>query len=275
MVWRDPLRAATPAFALSLYRRSRHALRSVIRAFAKVRTCRIRGITIRIGISSEIEQFRAESYATKEPETLDWLETNLRDCDVFMDVGANIGLYSLYAAKLKPSCTVYSFEPESQNFSRLCRNIVINALPNIIPCNFPLSDREAFDLFYVGTIQAGAALHSLGRPSDFRSQADGVALKQGAVAVTLDALVCKYGAPWPALLKIDVDGIEEKVIGGAETVLSSSKLRTILVEVSFRQKEDAMWAERTLNRFGYKLLRKSVWVEDMNGLKSQNYNFSR
>lgn len=271
----DTFRSIAPPFLKALYQKSKYAVRTVAHAFDPTITCKVRGMDIKVGVSSELEHCRAETFSSKEPETLDWLDQNLTDGDVFMDVGANIGLYSLYAAKLKPTSTVYSFEPESQNFGRLCRNIVLNALPNIVPCNFPLCDREGFDWFYVGTIQAGAALHSLGALSDFRNQTHGVGLKQGAFAVTLDTLVGKCGVPQPALLKVDVDGIEEKILDGGEAVLRGERLRTILVEVSWKDSVAESWSERKLARFGYRLVRKSAWVAELNGLRSQNYIFSR
>ena len=148
--FRECVKAVAPSFIKGLYRRARAGLSSsALYSPWNVEVCVVRSIEIKIGVLSPLEDYRAKSYATKEPETLDWLEDDLRDNDVFMDIGANIGLYSLYAAKLSPSCTVFSFEPEAQNYSRLCNNIVLNGVSNIVPCNFPLSDREAFDFFYV------------------------------------------------------------------------------------------------------------------------------
>ena len=126
------------------------------------RRCEVRGLSITVGVSSETERYRADTYADKEPETLDWLDKNLRDGDVLYDIGANIGVYSLYAAKRRPNCRVYAFEPAGQNFARLLRNISINRLDNVIPCNTPLSDEQSFALFFVSDLEAGSAFHNLG-----------------------------------------------------------------------------------------------------------------
>lgn len=272
---RSYIKNITPNFVRAYFWQTRRALRSLLRSFMRVAECNVNGILIKVGISSEMEQFRAETYSTKEPETIDWLNQNLQDCDVFFDVGANIGLYSLYAAKLCPRCRIYSFEPESQNYARLCNNIVLNAITNIIPCNFPLSDRETFDLFCVGEMQPGSALHSFGQLNDFRENSDAVSLKQGALSTTLDTLVAKYGVPQPTLLKIDVDGIEDKILDGAEAVLRSQELRSILVELSFKDEAGITDTEQKLTRLGYKLLIKSNWIWEQKGLKSQNYIFGR
>lgn len=270
----DYIRDITPNLVKTLYRQSRHGVRKVLRSLKKVNTCRIRGVVIRIGVSSELEQYRAETYSTKEPETLDWLDHNLEANDTFFDVGANIGLYSLYAAKIKPQCTIYAFEPAAPNYLRLCNNIVLNSVTNIIPCNFPVSDRETFDLFHVGDMQPGSAMHSFGRVSEFWEGLD-VALRQGALSMSLDALVGNYGLPQPSLLKIDVDGSEERILSGAEIVLKSGKLRTILVELSFKDESDNRELEQKLASFGYKLWRKSEWTSKQKSIISQNYIFQR
>ena len=277
MSLRAHLKQVTPGFMKAFYCWSRLALRATVRTFRKVADCYINGMVIHVGVASEIEQYRAEHYATKEPEIIEWLNQNLRDHDVFFDVGANIGLYSLYAAKLKATCAVYAFEPESQNFSRLCKNIVLNKLGNIVPCGVALSDQVAFDLFNVYDLRPGSALHSLGELSGFRLESDAVVLRQGVISITLDAMVTKYGLPQPSLLKIDVDGIEEKILDGAEVVLKSERLRSIMIEVTFKAKDEGglTWAERKLTRLGYQLERKSDWIQEVNGLRCQNYIFCR
>ena len=78
------------------------AFRAARRAVFPIARCKVDGLSIAIRISTPNEHHRADTYATKEPETIEWLRDNLRDGDVFYDVGANIGLYSLYAAKLQP-----------------------------------------------------------------------------------------------------------------------------------------------------------------------------
>ena len=70
--------------------------------------CRIGDTTVLLDVGSEVhpaaaknfELWRAQTFATKEPDTLDWLRSELRPGDVLYDVGANIGQYSLYAAKV-------------------------------------------------------------------------------------------------------------------------------------------------------------------------------
>lgn len=236
---------------------------------------KVDGLTIAIHISTSNEHYRADTYATKEPETIEWLRENLRDGDAFYDVGANIGLYSLYAAKLRPSCRIFAFEPESHNFGNLCRNLLLNRVENVTPCTFPLSSREEFAPFYVYDLRPGGALHSLGRPSPLR---DGPPLlKTGAVATTIDALVSRHGLPPPDLLKLDVDGNEEQILEGAAAVLASGSLRSILVEVTWpdEPKPALTWAESILSPYGYHLKRKSDWSIELREQRSANFIFVR
>ena len=85
--------------------------------------CDVRGQRISVGARSVLELWRCRTYETKEPETLDWIDGFSRE-DVMFDVGANVGLYSLYAGKR--GVRVYSFEPEAQNYAGLTSNCMAN-----------------------------------------------------------------------------------------------------------------------------------------------------
>ena len=71
-------------------------------------------------------QARANTFSTKEPETLAWIDS-FTDNSIFMDIGANVGIYSCYAAKMKSS-KVYAFEPSVFNLEMLARNITLHNL---------------------------------------------------------------------------------------------------------------------------------------------------
>jgi hypothetical protein len=97
----------------------------------------------------------------------------------------------------------------------------------------------------------------------------------GALSVTIDALVARYRLPPPNLVKLDVDGIEERILGGAGAVLASGALRTILVEVTCRASGEIPWAESKLAPHGYRLAGRSDWSVELHGLRSQNFIFTR
>jgi FkbM family methyltransferase len=223
-----------------------------------------------------VEQFRVDTYSTKEPETLDWLDEELRDGDVFFDVGANIGLYSLYAAKRRPSAQVIAFEPAYHNFARLCRNVALNGCANVLPCNVPLAESDRLDVFHTSDTEAGSALNAFGGPSAFRAREGATLVKQWALSVSLDQLVSQYDAPVPTLLKIDVDGIEEQILAGAESVLARPTLRGLLIEWNVgADGADVEALERRLAPLGLVLARRSDWCAEHSGIRSQNLIFSR
>ena len=80
---------------------------------------------------NELIRWRVDTILDKEPETIQWINTFDNKC-IFWDIGANIGLYSIYAAKNKKNIKVYSFEPSTSNLRTLSRNISINKLQNKI-----------------------------------------------------------------------------------------------------------------------------------------------
>ncbi len=192
----------------------------------------IRGLPLSIWVSSWIEKYRVDSYETKEPETLDWIDRELKNDDVFYDIGANIGVYSLYAAARNKYARIFSFEPEAQNFWHLCKNIHLNKFNNITPCNIALSDSEDFSHLHITTMTAGSAFHSLDAPSQHRFEKDTPILKQGMFPIMLDSLINRYNLPTPTLLKLDVDGFEGKLIDGAQQTIESGKIRSLLVEIT-------------------------------------------
>lgn len=263
------LKAAVP-------RPVKDALKSALRGRVRVedRVCAVRGLAITLGVSSETERYRAESYASKEPETLDWLDANLRDGDVLYDVGANIGVYSLYAAKRRPGCRVYAFEPAGQNFARLLRNVSLNGLDNVIPCNMPLSDAPSFALFFVSDLEAGSAFHNLGGESPSKRSA-GPSLRQGALAVSLDALVADFGLPAPALIKLDVDGLEDRIVAGAAKTLRSPALRGVLVEASREEGGTEPAVAAALSAAGFKLAASGPEVRSADGGVGVNLVYAR
>jgi FkbM family methyltransferase len=185
------------------------------------------------GGSRNFELWRAQTYSTKEPDTLAWIDSFFRLGDVIYDIGANIGQYSLYAAKrLRGDCQVLAFEPEALNYAKLNRNIVLNGLVGtIVPYCLAVTERTELDRFFVKTFAPGAALHALHRPVTQGEEPFPPQNQQGMMGVSLDDLTGRFGLPFPNHIKIDVDGIEDRIIRGAAGTLDGPGLRSVLVEV--------------------------------------------
>jgi len=82
------------------------------------------GVTLLFTCPNPLTRWRVKTYSEKEPETLAWID-GMTHADVLWDIGANVGLYSLYAAK-RNDMTVLSFEPSIFNLELLGRNCHLN-----------------------------------------------------------------------------------------------------------------------------------------------------
>lgn len=119
-------------------------------------------------VDSTIEHHVRRFSCAKEPDTVQWIETAFRAGEVFYDVGANVGAYSLVAwAFFRGHISVYAFEPAVVNYIQLCRNLVLNRCQHlIVPLPVALSRKTAVDTFHYQTLEPGGALHALGAAID-------------------------------------------------------------------------------------------------------------
>jgi FkbM family methyltransferase len=186
------------------------------------------GKTLRYCMSSPTSEWRVRTLFTKEPGTLEWLHSFKPD-DVFVDIGANIGMYTLYAGVIA-GARVYAFEPESQNYAELCRSIFLNAAHTRIQAYCAaISDKPVeISKLLLNTMTTGSSYHDFSEPSRDYSAAQ--RFSQGSVAFSLDHLVATKAIPAPTHIKIDVDGHEKKVMDGMQNVLQSGMVRTLLLE---------------------------------------------
>jgi FkbM family methyltransferase len=186
---------------------------------------------IYLRVTTKTETFRLKACA-KEPFTIDWIHSRIAAGDVLYDIGANVGAYSLVAAK-KPNggARVYSFEASYVNVAALSTNIALNdAAGAVTPMPVALSDRTAMDVFNLRDIEAGSARHALGRGAV--PEAGRTLFPQPVMVFRLDDLIDQLQLPLPNHIKLDVDGGELEVLNGAAKTLASPALQSVLVEVS-------------------------------------------
>ena len=226
-------------------------------AMAKVTTVIHQGCKLYFTTPNPLTRWRGETYSSKEPETLDWID-RMAEGQVLWDIGANVGLYSIYAAKHR-KLRVFSFEPSVFNLELLGRNSAYNAvtdLVTIIP--LALSDVTGPNLMRHSTTAWGGALSSFG--ADFG--ADGKKLESQieytTFGVTADELVEKHNLAKPDHIKIDVDGIEHLILAGAKTILKTAQ--TVLVEINEEFTEQAEVAASILTAAGFVLQAKEVSI---------------
>ena len=121
---------------------------SAISHLGNTKTINSRGLRFKISCNNWITKYRARTFNDKEPEMLDWMDENLLDEDVFFDVGANVGTYTIPAAKVVNR--VIAIELDPANLYCLHTNIFINELQGnvlIIPIASG-SSKDVQDIFY-------------------------------------------------------------------------------------------------------------------------------
>jgi FkbM family methyltransferase len=193
----------------------------------KVRTAKE---TILFASPDWLSKYRADSFHEKEPETIAFLNTLTKD-SILWDVGANIGIYSIYAGKVA-GARVYSFEPSMMNLELLFRNVQENNLENqvtIIP--IALSNKNSVLDLYMSRedLHWAGAHNSIGHNIDQGGKQMDRPKTSSQISATGSSLISNFAMLAPTHIKIDVDGLESLVIQGLEDYLEDIKF--ILVEI--------------------------------------------
>ncbi len=189
------------------------------------------GVPMRFHTPSILTRWRVDSILTKEPCTLEWIAGFERD-EVMVDCGANVGMYTIWAAVTR-GAQVYAFEPEAQNYALLNRNILLNGQSDRATAFcLGLSDVSGLSRLHMADMRVGGSCHSVGDQIDFNLQPLRAVFHQGCMAVRLDDLVADGSIPMPAHIKIDVDGLEHKVIAGARKTIEDSRVKSLLIETN-------------------------------------------
>ena len=188
-----------------------------------------KGMSLIFSAPNPLSKWRYETFSSKEPETLEWIDA-MPTGAVLWDIGANIGLYSIYAAK-KLNCKVWAFEPSVFNLELLARNIYLNELTgNICIVPIALSDKLGSSQMHMTSTKWGGALSTFGESYG----CDGKTIQQVFEFKTMgmrmmDALQM-LAIPQPDYIKMDVDGIEHLILKGGSIILTGVK--GVLIEVN-------------------------------------------
>ena len=180
---------------------------------------------------------------TKEPGTVDWIDKHVKPGDVFYDIGANIGVYSILAAsRTGKSGRVYAFEPHGANFARLIDNIAVNNFQQIVlPNNFALHDKEGFFRFHYESAEVGTSASQLSGSRDAAGEENASLISELKYATTVDNLIGSGEIKAPQHIKIDVDGNEFLILKGMSHLLSGTHCpRTIQVEMNDPHKAEIL-----------------------------------
>jgi FkbM family methyltransferase len=169
----------------------------------------------------------------EKPETLVWLELS-KEMGTILDIGANVGYYSLLAAR-NSRAKVYSFEPISSTFEKLERNKRLNKFANINPFRYVVSDKLGMVKIYLGD-QLNRGMSSMIKGELLSDEFEEVE------AIVLDEFCQRHSIDKVDLVKIDVEGSEMLVLGGMNKILDVSR-PLIMIEVD----------KETQAKFGYSI----------------------
>ena len=158
----------------------------------------------------------------------------------FIDVGANIGFYTLVVASTCPDASVVCFEPNPGNFALLTKNVQVNALRNVRCEPLAVSNEDTVATLYLTGSHMSASL---------RAGFDGNVTSTTQVrTVALDSYLASFPAATPLVIKVDVEGHEEALFRGMQQTLTRLA-PDIIAEVTLSYSSDAM---SQLTRSGYR-----------------------
>ena len=152
--------------------------------------------------------------------------------DTVLDVGANIGIFSVLAALLAgPDGRVIGFEPAADNRMRLAANLALNDVDNVTIVEQPASDRIEAAMFHMNSDNDGG--HSLWDPGNFPPNRKSRENPRPTATrtTTIDAEMARLNLTPPRVIKIDTEGAEHRVLTGAADLLREFEIPYIIAEL--------------------------------------------
>jgi len=173
-----------------------------------------------------------QAFFLYEPGILRWIAT-MSPQDKFLDIGANIGKYSIFAAKLR-GCRTFSVEPFEVNHRALADNVSMNGLEGrVTPLRLAVWDKSVDGRLRFDGSHAGVSAQTFddggGADSGGGDGEGGGA--QPVRAARIDDLIADGTIPAPTHIKIDVDGEEWRLIDGMPALLASDTLKSLRIEM--------------------------------------------
>jgi len=166
------------------------------------------------GNTRDLIQRHLYYFGTWEPNLTGFLATRLREGDVFVDVGANIGYFTLLASPLVgPRGTVVAVEASPQIFTRLADNLARNRVTNVETFNLAIADGDGTTRLFLGADANLGQSGTVPRPGS-RYECD-------VKTTSLDSLLAGIDAGRIRFVKVDVEGAEWPVLQGMRGLLRS------------------------------------------------------
>ena len=211
---------------------------------------------------SDMIEWRAKSFLQKEPTTLEWLQS-LEPESILIDIGANIGIYSIPSALFHVK-KVYAVEPELKSFTELVKNIELNNLDDTkieaVPVAITTEFASSITQFYLTVDEPGMSCHQLGRNQDFKLAPVKEKRKHRSVyCVSLSNFLKNLPVSDDDILhlKIDVDGIETDVCESLFTNNYIHRISSLQIELNPQLKSHKTLIDR-LHAYGFSFLHSQI-----------------
>lgn len=206
--------------------------------YAEVAFCE--GVRCYISSTRELKRSRQ----VFDAQMYQWLKS-FSPGDVFYDIGANIGMFSLTVSKLyDKQVKVYAFEPSFSTFASLVRNVIINEFGDVIfPHYIALGSVQGLRNFNYMSIVSGDAVHTLDTSVNQSGNKFSPIFSQEMISYPLDELIEKFAFKPPTHVKIDVDGGELEVLEGMKKTLHRSDIKSVMVEVTESKEENSNYTK--------------------------------
>ena len=149
------------------------------------------------------------------------VENFAKTADLFVDIGAHYGYYSLLVGISNPDCQVFSFEPVPENYEILAKNIDVNDFKNIKAINKAISNNEEKQIFHISEASDNGGFIKHPEIAHVRELLPETELLSKVLNENIDAAV---------MIKIDVEGYEYEIIESIETELSEREDITLIIE---------------------------------------------
>jgi|TARA_Y100000294_G_scaffold33248_1_gene28698 FkbM family methyltransferase len=205
-------------------------------AYKKVKINGYKKKEIKFFTPNYLTNWLVDDFYRKEPETIEWINSFKTSTEeiIFWDIGANLGLYSIYAAAKYDKIKVISFEPSTSNLRILSRNISINNLQDKIMINqLPLGNKSFnFSPFRERKFGEGESNNSFNSQTNFEGKHLNSENSYKLLGTSINSLLEQKILEIPNYIKIDVDGLEHFILEGASNYLNHPNIKSLQIELN-------------------------------------------
>ena len=188
-----------------------------LQMFQSYQELNVNNVTLKIKDGNERLHLLSNTQFIIEKDLVNWIDTFSKE-DLFLDIGSNVGMFSIYAAE--KGINTISCEAHFANLNDFLYNIHINELQEkITVLPFLLNDKDKQEEFYLRDLTPSSARNTIEHPHNHFSNAEKESIRIKTLGFSLDNLISNKLISIPSKIKIDVDGVELLVLRGINDYL--------------------------------------------------------